>query len=502
VNDQPNNSLSTASRRLIERCAALGMPAWLCCPEGRILAQPLPEAEEQQFRTRTEARVREIAAAFDPLAGEAEPVELEPGVLATPILIGSPYGRRYTLVAVSAPDKLDVRTLRWMAEDLAHNEEQSLAITDLSDQLVYGYEQTISLYRIGRSMNCLKDPEQFIQATCAHVRQVLGYEWVAVRYVTSSLAIDGLEDKYIISGGVPQPVDEFMACAKVCVDQMTEDSWTCVLSPGRHDLADLSGSQVIMEPIAHDQEVIGVLMAGGKQGDDPDVSSIETQLLDTVADLLGVFHQNVNRFEVQRSLFMGTVRALSSAIDAKHPYTHGHSERVAYLARELARSVGLGEDEVERVHIAGIVHDVGKIGVAEATLSKPGLLTDEEFEEIKRHPVVGYEILKDIPPMREMLPGVLHHHERWDGGGYPHRLAGEDIPLMGRLIAVADAFDAMSSTRSYRDELPRAEVHRRLREGAGSQWDANLVAAFLELDLSVYDEMMAQAGFVEQRSAA
>jgi len=225
------------------------------------------------------------------------------------------------------------------------------------------------------------------------------------------------------------------------------------------------------------------------------------QLLDTLSDFMGVFHQNAARFEVQRSLFTGTVRALSSSIDAKDPYTRGHSDRVAHLAKQLAQAYGMSTSQVEDVYITGLLHDVGKIGVPEATLLKMGTLTDEEFEQIKQHPVIGYEILKDIPPMADMLPGVLHHHESWDGEGYPNRLKGNDIPLLGRLLAVADAFDAMSSDRAYRAKMPREKVLQILKEGAGSQWDAQLVKIFFTLDLSEFDKMIGLEDVLRSRVA-
>jgi HD-GYP domain-containing protein (c-di-GMP phosphodiesterase class II) len=134
---------------------------------------------------------------------------------------------------------------------------------------------------------------------------------------------------------------------------------------------------------------------------------------------------------------------------------------------------------------------VGKIGVPEAVLCKPGKLTDDEFEKIKLHPQIGYDILKDIPSLRDILPGVLHHHERYDGRGYPHGLSGEDIPLMARIIGVADTFDAMSSNRAYRAKMSRDVVLAEIARCAGTQFDPNLANAFLTLDLSEYDRMVA-----------
>jgi HD-GYP domain-containing protein (c-di-GMP phosphodiesterase class II) len=198
------------------------------------------------------------------------------------------------------------------------------------------------------------------------------------------------------------------------------------------------------------------------------------------------------RFAEQQALFMGSLRALTAAIDAKDPYTRGHSERVAHVAGALSVALGQGDETAERVRIAGLVHDIGKIGVPETILCKPkpGRLTDEEFEAIKKHPEIGYRILKDVDPFQDLLPGVLHHHERWDGRGYPHKLAGENIPMIARIIGLADTFDAMSSTRSYRPALPRDHVLREIERGAGTQFDPRIVEAFRAVNLAGYDELM------------
>jgi HD-GYP domain-containing protein (c-di-GMP phosphodiesterase class II) len=135
---------------------------------------------------------------------------------------------------------------------------------------------------------------------------------------------------------------------------------------------------------------------------------------------------------------------------------------------------------------------VGKIGVPEAVLTKAGRLTDAEFEHIKRHPEMGHIILRDIPQLADVLPGVLHHHERWDGAGYPHRLTGEHIPLLARVIALADTFDAMSSNRSYRPAMPRERVLAEVARCAGTQFDPALSPLFLRIDLAEYDRMVAR----------
>jgi len=184
-------------------------------------------------------------------------------------------------------------------------------------------------------------------------------------------------------------------------------------------------------------------------------------------------------FEDVHGLMMGLLHSLTSAVDAKDAYTCGHSERVALVSRHLAQQMGLSDRDVEQIYMAGLLHDVGKIGVPEAVLQKTGKLTAEEFEQMKRHPQIGARILQDIKQVREIVPGVLHHHERYDGKGYPTGLAGEKIPLMGRIICLADCFDAMTSNRTYRKALPLEVALTEIRRCSGTQFDPRLTEFFL-----------------------
>ncbi len=174
---------------------------------------------------------------------------------------------------------------------------------------------------------------------------------------------------------------------------------------------------------------------------------------------------------------MATVEALAAAVDAKDPYTRGHSQRVSAYAAAVAYALGLSAGEVARVRLAGLLHDVGKIGVPDAILTKPAPLSGAEFEVIRRHAEIGERLLAAAPFLRDVLPAVRHHHERWDGGGYPDGLVGATIPRDAAILMVADSFDAMTSSRTYRPALPLREACRRLREGSGTQFDARIVAA-------------------------
>ena len=179
------------------------------------------------------------------------------------------------------------------------------------------------------------------------------------------------------------------------------------------------------------------------------------------------------------------LNALVTAVDTKDRYTRRHSEDVMSFALGIAEALGLDEDTRQTVLLAGLLHDVGKIGVPDAVLRKPGALTEEEFDAIKQHPAMGAMIVGAVPGFEATLPAIRHHHERWDGGGYPGGLAGEAIPLTARLMAVADAFSAMTTDRPYRKGMAEAQALAILEAGAGIQWDPACVCAFQQSRFSL-----------------
>lgn len=211
---------------------------------------------------------------------------------------------------------------------------------------------------------------------------------------------------------------------------------------------------------------------------DPEFGSGDVGLLEEAAVLLSTQAHNIHLLVQSNRLFLGTLHAMSSAVDARDPYTQGHSERVARLSFELARIYGLSEEACQEIYLAGVLHDVGKIGIPDSVLLKEGPLTDEEFKVIQAHPTIGHRIVEQLGHLQFVLPGVLYHHERWDGRGYPHGLQGEAIPMMARILAVADAFDAMTSCRPYRQAMPLQKAEAIISSGAGEQWDAQIVECF------------------------
>ncbi|MGI9014848.1 MAG: HD domain-containing phosphohydrolase, partial [Phycisphaerales bacterium] len=252
------------------------------------------------------------------------------------------------------------------------------------------------------------------------------------------------------------------------------------------------GRPILLYPVNRDGMTIGVLIAADREGPDRTASSADIKLLGATASQTGMFLENAALYEDMDAMFLGTLEAITASIDAKDKYTCGHSQRVAQLSQQLATAIGLDEKTIRQIQIAGLVHDVGKIGVPESVLCKPGRLTEAEFDLIKQHPEIGHRILRDIPQLRYVLPGVLYHHERWDGRGYPHGIAGADIPLAARILALADSFDAMSSTRTYRSARDRTWVLEEITRSSGTQFDPELAPVFVGLDFTEFDQLVVE----------
>ncbi|MDQ3805621.1 MAG: HD domain-containing protein [Acidobacteriota bacterium] len=184
--------------------------------------------------------------------------------------------------------------------------------------------------------------------------------------------------------------------------------------------------------------------------------------------------------EENRQLFIGTVKALAAAIDGKDPYTRGHSERVARFSVAIAERLNLPDDEIEKLRISALLHDVGKIGIDDNILKKPAALTDEEYEIMKGHPQKGFKIMSQIPAMKDFLPGMYMHHEMMDGNGYPQGLKGDEIPMQARIVSVADTFDAMTTDRPYQKGMSLDTALTRIKTFVGTRYDEQVVSALVE----------------------
>lgn len=512
------------------RCDALGLPVWRVDLTGNILDEPA-HGGVLGLWLRSSALADLMGRAIASIDHEAKPTMLElcGGAWLLPIpecrrrrrigyRVALAMGRevldtdaftsscrsvhveeavvRHTVARVATFTEAEAerihRILLWMSDDQLRLEKDRTSIDGFAAQLSDAYETIHTLYAVGRSMCNLGEPLSFVEDLTRRLYENLDFGWVLCRMSNDARLPTILRGRSVSFGSHPCTEVEFEnVMSEAIIESAQNPSEQPLLFAVREEMPEALGPQIIAMPIRTAKGVLGTLLAGSKGGPDPQVSSYETLLIEATSGYLTSFLENVILYADQRETFLGTVQALTAAIDAKDRYTRGHSERVAYLSAEIARSAGLGDEEVRMVHIAGLVHDIGKIGVSEAVLSKTGPLTDEEFDQIKMHPTIGHTILKDIPLLRDILPGVLHHHERWDGRGYPGGLATDSIPQMARIIGLADTFDAMSSNRSYRPAMRREQVLAEIEQCAGSQHDPALVPLLLKLDLAKYDAMVA-----------
>ncbi|MDD2716585.1 MAG: TIGR00282 family metallophosphoesterase [Candidatus Wallbacteria bacterium] len=237
---------------------------------------------------------------------------------------------------------------------------------------------------------------------------------------------------------------------------------------------------VIAVPLKMKEQVTGVLEVLNKKGETT-FNEHDVELLEAIANLAVNSIDNAKLYLSIQRLYKSTIQVLANAMDSKDPYTHGHSRRVAKYSVEIAKELGMTKNEVEDINFAALLHDIGKIGIRDNILCKPGRLTEEEYQIIKNHPVISAQILAPVEFLRDKIPMVKHHHERFDGKGYPDGLRGKDVPLGARIISVADAFDAMTSDRSYRRGMQFEKAFEELKRCSGAQFDPELVLAFKKI---------------------
>jgi HD-GYP domain-containing protein (c-di-GMP phosphodiesterase class II) len=260
---------------------------------------------------------------------------------------------------------------------------------------------------------------------------------------------------------------------------VTEDLTSEPLSPSVDPAPFRVLGPVVIVPVRSEQDTIGTLAIGRLKEDQPrPFSEAEMRMLESVAEIGGTAIQRARLHHNLEDAYLQIVMALAGAVDARDSYTSDHSERIARWVEEVARAMGCGEDEVQDIRRAARLHDIGKIGIPDSILRKPMALSEAEWVVMRRHPLIGSEILMSVGRMRSVAALVRHHQERWDGGGYPDGLGGEDIPLGARILAVVDAYGAITDERPYKRARSHAEATAELRRCAGTQFDPRVVDVF------------------------
>lgn len=232
-------------------------------------------------------------------------------------------------------------------------------------------------------------------------------------------------------------------------------------------------------PLVAKSSIIGLIRISSFSKDKFSENNI--RFLATMSPQVAIALENAKMYAGMQELYTGTIQALSAELETRNPYTMGHSERVTKYAVQIARAINLSEDEVETIRYAGLFHDMGKIGIADSVLLKQGPLIDEEWEEIKKHPVKSEGIVKFVSFLKGALPIIRYHHERFDGKGYPDGKLNNHIPIGARIIAVADTFDAITSDRPYREKRSVKEALNIIKKCSGTQFDPTIVSAFLQI---------------------
>ena len=395
-----------------------------------------------------------------------------------------------------------VEMLGLIAEKFQADTKVEEQIEKVSTELAQTYEELVLLHRLSTNMKVTEADSNFLQMACDSLTEIVSVEGIAVLLEKST---DDEKHWTIAAGSGLIDIDERKAA--ILYSRLAED-----INNGKEALLDSEVdasfrydwpsqiNNIIAVPLFGKEQaephftdknqtcnsIMGFMVAINRIGKQ-DFDSTDVKLFNSVAGGCAVFIENGRLFKDLKELFIGSLKALTSSIDAKDTYTHGHSERVAFISRWIAEHLSqhepLEEEQIHKIYLAGLLHDIGKIGIEEAVLRKNGKLTEQEFARIKKHPSIGAGILREIQQMRDIVPGVLCHHERVDGRGYPNGLVGDKIPLTGKIVGLADSFDAMTSKRTYRNAMTVEQALAEIEKGLGTQFDEKLGRLFLESDV-------------------
>jgi HD-GYP domain-containing protein (c-di-GMP phosphodiesterase class II) len=421
-------------------------------------------------------------------------------------------------------EMLELLVEKFQAETKAEKQIEMVGI-----ELSQTYEELVLLHKLSTNMKVTESDANFLQMACDSLTEIVCVEGIAILLektiddkqqlvVTAGSGLIDIDEQTaaILHSGL---MDEINSGKEALLDSEVDSEFKYEWPDNINNIiaVPLCGKEKKESGITGKSEngncILGLMVAINRIGKQ-DFDSTDIKLFNSVAGGCAVFIQNGELFKDLKELFIGSLKALTSSIDAKDKYTHGHSERVAFISRWIAEKLSereqLDEEQIHMVYLAGLLHDIGKIGIEEVVLRKKGKLTEQEYDRIKQHPSIGAGILHEIKQMRDVIPGVLSHHERIDGRGYPEGLSGEQIPLIGKIVGLADSFDAMTSKRTYRDAMTVENALEEIEKGLGTQFDEKIGRVFLDSDVGLlwdiiqngFNNIYQNGDFVEYGAAA
>lgn len=345
----------------------------------------------------------------------------------------------------------------------------------INDGLRVSFEELTTLYRLVDIITEARTLDRVLNSLLDLTDEVISYEGAVLFLADDKTGEVDIVLKRNIDKRLEQKI-QIQSRQKV-IEWALKQGRTVAL-PDIEEEEEGKNTYVLVPLIARDK-TIGLLevIIGAPEGN---ITRRDMSLLTILSKQAALAIENVKMYEAMKKDQVSIIRALASTVDAKDHYTLGHSQKVSEYSHMIAEEMNLPERDREAIKYAGLLHDIGKIALADDIIKKPSRLTENEFEMVRKHPIVGAKIIKEIDSLAPIVPIVLHHHERFDGKGYPDALAGEQIPLGARIVFLADAYDTMVSARAYRDMIPPELAISELRKNAGSQFDPKVVDAFIE----------------------
>ncbi|HET6451256.1 MAG TPA: HD domain-containing phosphohydrolase [Spirochaetia bacterium] len=395
------------------------------------------------------------------------------------------FTRKSTLYTALQEIDRDKALLRQRFDEMEH---MNVVLTELNAELAQKVTMMKAINSATRTLVSVADTHQMMQKTLTPIVEVFGFDRALIMLVNESGT--ALEYRYGVGEAleamermtdyrIPLTRDQnlMVRVLKRRKPVLIRDVKSSGLNPTNRILTDFRPSSFIVCPLIAEDRVIGILGAD-RRGDGRRLTTSDLEFVSIFANNIATAFLRARLDEQLKASYLSSVWALVRAIEEKDAYTKGHSERVAAMAVQIGHVLGMPDSEIEYLRLGSILHDVGKIGIPESIVRSPKALSKADLKIIQKHPLKGVEILQPIAFIKDHLHLVRNHHERWDGRGYPDGLAGDDIPVGAQIVAVADAFDAMTSSRPYRRGMPPRQAAKEIRKNAGTQFSNKITDAF------------------------